>query len=168
MSNRIKIQLGLIIFLAIAVLSLILSQKANPDFPPFWGLKRIQEKVFLKLKSNPQEKLDYMSFLLDRRLEELNNQVRRQSYSYILPSALRYSTLAGQITEMIVGNNMQDKVTSTTAQFIAHQKVLQEIYVIYPKNTDNVEYKYIEDDINYLSIYLDQLTTLVPRNDERK
>ncbi len=160
MSDKTKIQAGLIIFLAIFALSLIISQKATPDFGPFFSLKRIQEKVFLKLKSSPSDKIDYMSALLDTRLQELKSQVNRQSYNYILPSALRYSTLAGQITEMIIANNMKDKVVSTTAQFIAHKKTLQEIYVIYPKNTDNWEWKYIQDDINYLKLYLDKLQSI--------
>ena len=158
MTTKIKIQLGAIAVLLIVALSLIISQTASPDFPPFWGLKRIQEKIYLKLKSNPNQKLDYMSFQLDRRLQELKSQVERQSYGYILPSASRYSTLAGEITDMILTNNMKDKVVSITNQFKEHQKVLYDIYVIYPKNTDNMEYKYIEDDIYYLKLYLDKLS----------
>lgn len=160
MSTKIKIQLGLIAFLVILVLSLILSQTANPDFPPLFALKRIQEKVFLSLKSNPQDRLDYMRILLNTRLEELNNQVKRQSYSHILPSASRYSTLAGEITDSIIANNMKDQVAPTQDQFTQHKKVLNDIYVIYPKNTDNWEWKYIQDDINYLGIYLDQLAKI--------
>lgn len=158
MTDKTKIQLGLIVVLVVIVLSLVLSQSASPDSSLLFGLKRVQEKIYLKLKNAPADKLDYMSLLLDRRLTELDSQVRRQSYGYILPSALRYSTLAGQITEMIVANKTTDKVVSTIDQFKSHLKVLQDIYVIYPKNTDNMEYKYIEDDINYLKIYLDKLT----------
>lgn len=157
MENKIKFQLGTIVVLIILATSLILSQKATPDFPPFWGLKRVQEKVFLKLKSNPQEKLDYMSFLLDRRLDELKSQVERQSYSKILPSALRYSSLAGEITEKVISNNMKDKASSVINQFKDHRIILNDIYVLYPKNTENVEYKYVKDDINYLKLYLDKL-----------
>jgi len=158
MTIKVKTQLGLIAVLVIIALSLILAQSASPDSSLLFGLKRVQEKVYLRLKNAPSDKLDYMSLLLDRRLTELDSQVRRQSYGYILPSALRYSTLAGQIAEMIMANNMTDKVASTTNQFKEHQKVLYDVYVIYPKNTDNVEYKYIEDDINYLKIYLDKLS----------
>ena len=158
MTIRTKIQLGAILILAVFALILLLSQTATLDNPVRFSFKRIQEKAYLNLKSNPQEQLDYMSFLLDRRLEELGNQVRRQSYSHILPSATRYSTLAGQITDLLVTNNLEDKIEGIKQQFLDHQKVLQDIYVMYPKNTDNVEYKYIEDDINYLKIYLDKLT----------
>lgn len=158
MTTKIKIQLSLIAVLILIAASLILSQTATPDFPPLFALKRIQEKAFMSLKSNPKERLNYMRSLLNTRLDELDKQVKVQSYSQILSSASRYSTLAGEITDFIITNNLEDQVPSTMEQFINHKKVLREIYVIYPKNTENVEYKYIEDDINYLDIYLDKLS----------
>lgn len=157
MTTKIKIQLTLVAVLILIAASLILSQTATPDFAPLFSLKRIQEKAFLSLKSNPQERLNYMRSLLDTRMDELDKQVRRQSYSQILSSASRYSTLAGEITDFVIKNNMEDQVLPVMEQFINHKKVLREIYIIYPKNTDNVEYKYIEDDINYLDIYIDKL-----------
>lgn len=153
-----RVQLILIIILVLLVGSLLLSVKASPDMPPFFALKRGQEKVFLKLKFSPSDRVDYMSSLLETRLQELQSQVNNKSYGYILPSASRYSTLAGQITELIVANNMKDKVDVLKSQFERHKKVLDDLYVIYPKNTDNMEYKYIQDDFNYLGLYLDQLS----------
>ncbi len=159
--NKYRIQLGLIIILAVFVLSLLLSLKATPDMTPFFALKRGQEKVFLKLKANPLDKVDYMSSLLDSRLEELQTIVKNKNYDYVLRSALRYSTLAGQITDMIIANNLTDKIEGTKVQFINHGKLLDELYVVYPKNLrDNVEWKYIQDDFNYLQLYLDKLETV--------
>lgn len=154
---RYRIQLGSIIILAVFAISLLFSQTANPDNPPLFALKRVQEKVYLKLKSDPVDKVDYMGSMLESRLSELQNQVNNQSYGYILPSALRYSTLAGQITDLIVVNHLTEKAEETKKQFLNHQKALDVIYVIYPKNTENVEYKYIQDDFNYLKLYLDKL-----------
>lgn len=154
--NKYRIQLALIIILILTVISLLGSRKANPDSILF-PLKRGQEKVFLKLQSSPSDRVDYMSSLLETRLQELQSQVNNKSYGYILPSASRYSTLAGQITELIVANNMVDKVNALKSQFERHKKVLDDLYVIYPKNTDNMEYKYIQDDFNYLILYLDKL-----------
>jgi len=157
---RTKIQLGAIFVLVVLVLSLILSQKASPDFPPLFSLKRIQEKAFLTFKSNPVEKVDYMSNLLDHRLQELQNVFNHKNYEYILPSANRYFTLAGEITDLIIANHLTDKIEPIKKQFLSHQKVLNDLYILYPKNTDNTEYKYIEDDINYLKLYLDKLQTV--------
>ncbi len=155
-----KVQIISILLLATIALSLLFSVKANPDFPPLFALKRVQEKVFLKFKSSPQDRVTFMSNLLDSRLSELQNVFNHKSYDYILPAASRYSTLAGQITALVVDNNLTGKVDALKKQFLSHQKVIDAIYVAYPKNTENVEYKYIKDDYNYLGLYLDQLATV--------
>lgn len=155
--TKAKIQLGAIIILSLLVISLLLSQRANPDADLMFTLKRVQEKAFLKTKTSPEAQVDYMSNMLESRLQELVNEVNSKNYGYVLPSASRYSTLAGQITDLIVGNNLTNKVEATRRQFLEHQKILDNLYVIYPKNTENVEYKYIQDDFNYLGLYLDKL-----------
>ncbi len=156
--NKYKIQLGLMVILAVIALSLLLSLNASPDMPPFFALKRVQEKVFLKLKSSAGGRIDYMSSLLDSRLAELQSVVKNKNYDYVLKASLRYSTLAGQITELVVGSNLSDKAEGIKTQFLNHQKLVDELYVAYPKNIrDNVEWKYIQDDFNYLRLYLDKL-----------
>lgn len=153
-----RIQLGAIVILLMVVITLILSGQANPDVPPLFYLKRIQEKAYLKLKPDARSKVDYMSALLDSRLQELQNVVKNKSYDFVLLSSLRYSTLVGQITDLIVANNLTDKVTAIKSQFLNHQELLDTLYIIYPKNIqDNVEWKYIQDDFNYLKLYLDKL-----------
>ncbi|MBI2017678.1 hypothetical protein HYS92_01360 [Candidatus Daviesbacteria bacterium] len=153
-----RIQVILIVILAITALSLILSQSAAPDNPLLFSLKRVQEKIYLNFKSNPTDKLDYMSSLLDARLAEIAAILDHKSYDFLLPSSLRYSTTAGQITDLIIANNLKDKVAAVKTQFTNHKKILNDLYVAYPKNTQNLEYKYLEDDINYLNIYLDKLS----------
>lgn len=156
--TKLRIQLGLIIILVIFVISLLLSLKANPDMPPFFALKRLQEKTFLNFKSNAGDRVDYMSSLLESRLSELQNVVNNKSYDYVLSSSLRYSASAGQITELIIADNLTDKVDAIKNQFLNHQKLLDALYVVYPKDIpDNVEWKYIQDDFNYLGLYLDKL-----------
>ena len=156
--TKLKVQLGLIIILVLFAMSLLLSLKANPDMPPFFALKRVQEKAFLKFKSNVGDRIDYMSSLLNARLEELQNVVKNKNYDYVLKASLRYSTLAGQITDLVVSNNLTDKAELIKNQFLNHQKLLDTLYVAYPKNIpDNVEWKYIQDDFNYLGLYLEKL-----------
>lgn len=152
-----RIQLGAMAILLFLAISLLLSQQANPDSGPFFQLKRAQEKVFLKTRLSTNSKVDYMSSLLESRLMEVSNVVNNESYTYLLPASLRYSTLAGQVTDLIVANNLTGKVEGIKNQFLSHQKILDALYVAYPKNTDNLEYKYIQDDYNYLKLYLDKL-----------
>lgn len=158
--KKARVQLFVIIGLIFLAVSLLLSQKANPDQKLLFGLKRVQEKAFLKTKTTPQAKVDYMSNLLEARLQEVQNVVNNKAYTYLLPTSNRYFTLAGQITDLIIANNLTDKIPSLKNQFLEHQKILYALYVAYPKNTSNLEYKYIEDDINYLKLYLDKLETI--------
>lgn len=155
-----KFQIGLIIILLVSAASLILSQNANPDVPLLFGLKRVQEKAFLTLKTNPTEKTEYLSLLLNSRLKEFENLIKNESYSYLWSSSIRHSTFAGQITEIITANNLTDMVGPVRKQFEDHKNKLNAMYVAYPKNTDNVEWKYILDAINYLNAYLDKLSNL--------
>lgn len=157
MKDTYKLQIGLIVVLALVATALLFSPKSTPDQELLFSLKRAQENTFLKTKSTPASKVDYLSSMLESRLMELQSVVNKKQYGYVLSAASRYSTLAGQITELVVSNNLTDKVSMIKDQFKTHQKVINEIYVIYPKNTDNVEYKYIQDDYNYLTIYLEQL-----------
>ncbi|MBI2330441.1 hypothetical protein HYU94_03545 [Candidatus Daviesbacteria bacterium] len=156
--TKFRIQLAAIVILVILAGSLLLSQKANPDAQLLFGLKRLQENVFLRFQSSPQSKVDYMSSLLNSRLTELQNVVNQKKYDHVLPAASRYSTLAGRITDLVIANNLTDKVDSIENQFLNHQQILDNLYVVYPKNIpDNVEWKYIQDDFNYLGLYLDKL-----------
>lgn len=152
------IQVVIIGILIIASVSLILSRNASPNSSLLFGLKRVQEKVFLSVKSGPNDKVDYMSSLLEERLKELGALIKNSSYDYLWSASLRYSTFAGQITDLIVSNRMTDRLEAVKKQFQDHKKVLNDLYVAYPKNTDNVEYKYLEDGINYLDIYLEMLS----------
>ena len=60
-----------------------------------------------------------------------------------------------------MANKLTDKVPALKQQFENHKKIINEIYVAYPKSVmDNVEYKYIQDDYNYLNLYLDKLSKI--------
>lgn len=155
-----KIQLGAIIVLIIIVLALLLSQNANPDSQLLFGLKRVQEKTYLSLKTDPKDRVEYMSGLLDKRLKEFENIIKNKSWSYMWTASIRHSTFAGLITESITTNNLKEMVEPTKKQFEDHKSRLNALYEAYPKNTDNVEWKYILDAINYLNAYLDKLSQI--------
>jgi len=154
-----KIKLGAIVVLLILILSLIFSQTAASD-SPFFGIKRLQEKAFMKLKGTPEDKLNFMSTLLDHRLKELQDIIEHGSFGEMWTTSLRYSTQAGEMTDLVIANNMVDKVEGIKNQFSNHKKILNDMYVAYPKNTNNLEYKYIEDDMNYLNLYLEKLSKI--------
>lgn len=154
------IEVVLIIIFSFLALGLFLSPNSTPDSTLLWSLKRTQEKLFMKFESTVQGKLTYQRSLLNVRLNEISSITNSRHYDYELPSSLRYSTLAGQITELIINNQLKDQADSVKKRFREHKKILNELYVAYPKNTENIEYKYIEDDINYLDLYLDKLAKI--------
>src|SRR5574337_127114 len=100
----------LIVLFFILAVALIISQNADPNFGPLYSLKRVQEKVFLSLRITPKDKLEYMSYLLDKRLKELEDPIKNNDHNYVLESSSRYFTLAGQMTDLIVANNLKDYV----------------------------------------------------------
>ena len=155
MKNYIK--LGLIVVLGIIVFLLLNVNNAIPGSPLF-AVKRLEEKVFLKLKSSPEDKISYQSFLLETRLKELAELANQKKYSYILEASLRYSATAGNLTELIVQNSQEDQAAQTIRQFEQHKTKLQNIYISYPM--EDTEGKYLLDDKNYLDLYIEKLKQL--------
>ncbi len=154
----------LIVLLAIFVVALFLSPRSNPDFPPLYNLKRLQEKLFSAISTSPTAKADYQQYLLDQRLAELDHLVKSQQYTYLWSSSLRYAAVAGNLTDYIIANNLKDKIPVVTEQFRNHQRALYALYVYYPKNINNDEWKYVLDDINYLNGNLEKLSTADKNN----
>lgn len=152
-----KLKLSLIAILTFVVLSLALSTVANPA-SLFYPIRRLEEKIFLKFKPDPSSKIEYTAFLLDHRLSDLVSLVNSKDHEFILSSSLRYSTTAGDLTNLILNNNFTDKIDSVKAKFKDHQEILQNLLNIYPDKDIDTEWKYIQDDINYLSLYSDQLS----------
>lgn len=147
-----QIKILLSILFVIFIVSFLLSQNANPNSLFLYNLKRLQEKTILKLMVSPQNNLGYQTKLLEKRLNEIVTITNLNEHSFILKSSLRYSTTAGQITEYILKNNMRDNISSTQDILKRHHDVLQAVVDKYPKDLD-VEWKFIQDDINYIDIY---------------
>ncbi|MCJ7805546.1 DUF5667 domain-containing protein [Patescibacteria group bacterium] len=147
-----QIKILLTIFLSLFAFSLVFSRNAAPDSPFLFKVRRLQEKTLMFLKFSPESKAKYYEFLLERRLKDLSTVIRDGEPSFILSSSLRYSTTAGQLTELIQKNKMKSEVASVSSIFKEHQKSLSELINSYPKDRDG-EWKYIQDDINYLDTY---------------
>lgn len=152
-----QVKIVLIACLSIVAFILIMSRWATPLSPLTFQAKRLQEKVFMRLKSNPQSKLEYYTYLLNERCKELRSVVESESPSYILTTSLRYSTTAGQLTELIIGNHLDSSIEITQKLFRNHQQIISGLIMLYPKDFDD-EWKYLQDDINYLDIYSKMLS----------
>ena len=116
----------------------------------------MQEKTILEMKSSPQAKADYLIYLLEQRAREIEQMILSRNFEYTLESSLRYSSTAGQLTEMVSKNDLNDKQQIILQIFNTHKTRFKPLLDHFPM--DNTERKYLEDDINYLTIYADQLT----------
>lgn len=153
-----KIVIFLFSLLVIFVLVLLNVSVANPASRPFYNFKRLYEKTRLNLESTPSDKLHYQYKLLDNRLAELSFITENEASPYVLSTSLRYSTTLGQITDLIIQNNMVDEVPTAKEKFSTQLTVVENLISKYPK--DDSEFKYIVDDANYLVIYIDKLSSL--------
>lgn len=152
-----KIKKNIVFSLFVLVIALVISPKISPDYPLLFRLKRAQEKTFFLLKRSPDQKIKYYHSLLNIRLQELKHIVSIREYDLILSTALRYSTTAGELTELLMSNQPKEQISATLTIFTSHQNNLNDLVESYPKQ-DSHHWKYIQDSSNYLDIYTKQLS----------
>ncbi len=134
---------------------------ADPDSTFLYNFKRFYEKTQLSLKSGPQDKLNYQYTLLDKRLAELIHIIEVGASPYVLTTSLRYSTTAGQITELIINNDLKDESQKAKEKLEGQLLIVEKLPGKYSGTGDEV--KFIIDDINYLKTYIDMLSSFSSR-----
>lgn len=155
-----SIQITAIGFLAILALLLLFSINANPDNNLLYGLKRAQEKMFLSLQVGPQQRLNYLDSLLVKRYRELEYLTNHQKTYLLWNSSLRFGATAGEMTNLILENNLKDRSNEFIAKFQKHHQAINNLLVNYPGDLDPTEEnsKFLSDAKNYLSLYISQLS----------
>ena len=140
---------------------LTLSYLAKDVLPntSLYNIKRLQENIVLITKFSPEQKAEYYSYLLDLRLKELELlTARKNEHQLILPSALRYSTNAGEYTQVIKENNLISHAEKARDQFEKHSSTLKRLLATYPrKDVGDRGDTFIIDSVNYLIIYEKEL-----------
>jgi len=154
-----RIKVGLAILLFVIALSLVLSNSAAPDKELLFGLKRFQEKNFLSLKNSPEDKVNYYIVLLERRLREIEDLRKSENNTYMSPASLRYAATAGELTDFLFQNGLTQYKETILEKFQKDQEKLKFLVDSFPR-TQGDEWKYIEDDINYLKINSERLQKL--------
>jgi len=109
-----------IILLVLAGVTLYyVSKDTTPSSSLFYG-KRIIENFILATKIKPEDRADYYSQLLDVRLKELQTLYDDEQFDLIISASLRYSTIAGRLTETIKTHNLTDQSPHVKEQFNRH------------------------------------------------
>lgn len=132
-------------------------QAINPSDDYRYAFKRLQEKIFLLILSySPAKKAEYFSYLLEVRLAELKFVVDKEDISNIETSSQRFSGTAGTLTDFIKQNYLTSQKQSVKEKMQQQIATLEVIRDKYPANSAG--WLFIQHDINYLKIYLSQLS----------
>lgn len=142
-----------IVFLLLAVGVLLVANSAMPDSQAY-VLKRFEEKMIMSFKLKSSDKLLYSLFLLDRRLSEMDYVTEKKEYDLFNTTSLRFSTLAGDITQLVLDYNLPSR-KDVVNTFTADQTKISGNFLM--RKDDKEDWKYIEDAANYLEIYIDKL-----------
>lgn len=140
----------LLLFLIVLWLSLN-AAVTSPLFP----LRRLDEQIILSTKRNPGDHAKYLLMLVNYRMGDLNLVIQQKQHSYFLPASLRFSSAAGKLTDYIKTHNAGQLTPEVRQTFSSDKKTLEKLTKEHQGSTQ--DWKFITDDINYLSIYLTQL-----------
>lgn len=148
---------GVVVIVVVVVGSLFLAQNATPDFAPFYSIKRFEEKLVSYTKRSPESKASYDEFLLNRRLDDLKYIISNNEYDGFIQTSLRFSTTAGNLANYIIANHLKDRVNHTKWLFWHDENIIKNLM---KGHNGNDNWKFIQDDINYLGIYYKELAKI--------
>lgn len=132
-------------------------QSVNPKDGYRYSIKRAWEKgVLFVLSVSKEKKVDYYQELLDKRLSELYKISEGKEIAQIEKGTQRYFTTAGELSEFIINHRLTGKIDSTRELFEKHLVALESFEQNFNPSTS--EWRFLEDDINYLKTYLSRLT----------
>src|SRR5437879_1655768 len=134
-----KIILVIILIVFVFLGSLFIAPSAMPD-SDLYPLKRLEEKIVLFTKKAPSEKLSYEIKLLDIRLQELQHVVTKKNYYVYYQTSLRYSTTAGDITNLVLSLHDQSQKQKVIILFKNQQERILKLLL---KKDNNDAWKFI-------------------------
>lgn len=140
-----------------AVVIIVLTQFAKDAYPTsgLYNLKRVEEKLILATKTTPEQKVDYYIVMLNERQGEVKMVMVSKDYRHLLDTSLRYTSQAGEATNIVVATNDINGAQKLRDQFSKDR----ELFIKYMKNLppNTPEQIHLQDGLNYLKIYKDQL-----------
>lgn len=130
-------------------------EEINPKDGFNYGVKRFKEKFFLVAAFSKNKKADYYLKLIDARLAELKYTIENKDMANFESSTQRYFTTVGQYVEHLTAKKVSYDKKAIEKRFSAHVPVLEKLRDSFA--SDTAEWRFVQDDINYLKGYLDRL-----------
>ena len=159
---RVKLTtLFLIIFLnfsngSVIAQSDIKYESVNPPDGLSYLFKRINERIIMFLSFSDESKIQNYQKLVEVRLAELKFIIEKKDAAYFEQSTQRYFTTAGQLTDFLTSKNKKNKFEQVKNEFSSQIPVLEKLRDNFDSST--AEWRFVEDDINYIKGYTSNLS----------
>lgn len=127
-------------------------ESVNPNQSFGYSIKRLKEKVLLFVYSiSPSKKADYYNVLTNSRLAELKYVIDKKDADDFELATKRYFTTAGQYVEYLNKKNLNDKKGIALETLKQHEPILIKLRDTF--DPLSAQYRFVEDDINYIKQY---------------
>lgn len=134
----------------------ITDESINPGSGYAYSFKRLKENITLDLLSIfSDKKANYYLKLVSTRLAELKYVIFNKDEDDFQTSSQRYFSTAGQATQFILDKNLNSIKGPAKDLFTSQMSKLDVLRDSFPYDT--AQYRFIQDDINYLTSYITQL-----------
>lgn len=88
---------------------------------------KLEEKITLFFKFNKADKISYYQYLLDKRLAEIKYVVDAKQLDNIAPTASRYETYTGNLTNQLSASTPQEQKSSLLSMSQRHIQSLKSL-----------------------------------------
>lgn len=132
-------------------------EKVNPKDRGSYVVKRLKEKAMLALLSfSKPKKADYYNKLVSNRLAELKYVVDKKDMANFEHATTRYFTTVGQFADFLTKNGTEEQKSQVAKNLSLHIAVLEGLRGTF-EGQEKAEWRFMQDDINYVRMYTDQL-----------
>ncbi|OGE16952.1 hypothetical protein A3F00_02930 [Candidatus Daviesbacteria bacterium RIFCSPHIGHO2_12_FULL_37_11] len=132
-------------------------EQVNPSDGSKYLIKRIGEKINMFFSFSSKSKVKVYKKLVNVRLAELKFIIEKKEMGYFEAATKRYFTTVGQLKNLLVSSNIKSEFMPIKEELSSHISVLIKLRDSYDPST--AEWRFVEDDINYVKGYLDELST---------
>lgn len=130
-------------------------ESVNPTDGISYLLKRINEKISLFFAFSDGNKVKSYKRLTNVRLAELKFIIENKRQAYFEKSTQRYFTVAGEFVSFITSKNLKSEFIPVREQLQSQIPILTGLRNQY--SPESAEWRFVEDDINYVKGYIDKL-----------
>ncbi|QQG47064.1 MAG: hypothetical protein HY044_02895 [Candidatus Woesebacteria bacterium] len=122
------------------------------------GFEKIGEKITLFLKFSKTSKVDFYEYLAEKRLAEISYVIEANQIDSVEPTASRYSTYIGVLTNYVEANKVTSKKGDLVKMFERHSKILTNLQSKFKH--DSGWWLAIQNDINNTKTFSEKIKTL--------